>query len=94
LWGSFWKAAGKACSSFQYLKGAYRKDGENLFSKACRDRTRGNGFKLRESRFRLHIRKKFFTVRLVKRWNWLPREEAPSLEMFKARLDTALSSLA
>jgi len=52
-------------------------------------------FKIREGRFRLDIRKKFFTMRVVKRWNWLPREvvEAPSLETFKARLDGALSNL-
>ncbi|KFP22022.1 hypothetical protein Z169_05766, partial [Egretta garzetta] len=38
---------------------------------------------------------KFFTMRVVKHWNRLPREvvEAPSLETFKARLDGALSSL-
>ena len=50
---------------------------------------------LRESRFRLDIRKKFFTIRMVKHWNRLPREvvEAPSLETFKARLDGALSNL-
>jgi len=47
-------------AAFQYLKGAYRKDGENLFSRACCDRTRSNSFKLREGRFRLDIRKKFF----------------------------------
>ncbi|KFW89005.1 hypothetical protein N305_14486, partial [Manacus vitellinus] len=54
-----------------------------------------NGFKLKEIRFRLDIRKKFFTVRTVRHWNRLRRElvDAPSLEVFKARLDGALSNL-
>jgi len=61
----------------------------------CSDRTRGNSFKLKEGRFRIHIRKKFFPKRVVKHWNRLPREAvaAPSLAVFKARLDGALSSL-
>jgi len=81
--------------AFQYLKEACRKDGKNLFSKACCDRTRSNGFKLREGRFRLDISKKFFTVTVVKHWSWLPRKvvEAPSPEAFKARLDRALRNL-
>ena len=86
---------GELIVAFQYLKGAYKKDGDKLFSRVCCDRTRGNGFKLKENRFRLDIRKKFFTLRVVKHWNRLPREVvgAPSLETFKARLDGALSNL-
>ncbi|KFV02073.1 hypothetical protein N340_13329, partial [Tauraco erythrolophus] len=54
-----------------------------------------NGFKLKEGRFRLDIRKKFFTVRVVKHWNRLPRGalDVLSPEAFEARLDEALSDL-
>jgi len=81
-------------SSLSLPEGAYRKDGENLFSRACCDRTRSNGFKLREGRFRLDTTKKFVTMRMVKHWNRLPREvvEAPSLETLKTSLDRALSN--
>ena len=69
--------------------------GDRLFSGTCCDRTRGDGFKRKEVRFRVDIRKKFFTVRVVKPWPRLPREavEVPSLETFKTRLDRALSDL-
>ncbi|KFQ88008.1 hypothetical protein N337_01973, partial [Phoenicopterus ruber ruber] len=54
-----------------------------------------NGFKLKEGRFSLDIRKKFFTMRVVKHWHRLPREvvDAPSLATFKVRLDGALGNL-
>ncbi|GAB0190969.1 hypothetical protein GRJ2_001562200 [Grus japonensis] len=81
---------GDFIAAFQYLKGAYKKAGEGLLT-----RTRGNGLKLKEGRFRLDIKKKFFTVRVVRHWHRLPREvvEAPSLEVFKAKLDGALGNL-
>ena len=56
---------------------------------------RGNSLKLNEGRFRIDIRKKFFTVRVVRHWNRLPKEavDAPSLEVYKVRLDGPLSNL-
>ena len=47
---------------FQYLKGGCKKEGDRLFSRVCCDRTKKSGFKLTEGRFRLGIRKKFFTM--------------------------------
>jgi len=76
------------------LRGAYNQEGEQLFTRVDSDRARENGFKLRQGRFRLDIRRKFFTQRVVKHWNRLPKEvvDAPSLEAFQARLDVALGS--
>ena len=77
------------------LKGASKQEGQRLFTRVDGDRTRGNGFKLRQGRFRLDIRRKFVAQRVVTLWNRLPKEavDAPSLEAFKARLDVALGSL-
>jgi len=86
---------GRLRAAFRCPKGAYKKDGDRLFTRVCSDRTRGNGFKLKESRFRLDIRKTFFTMRVVKHWNRWSTEvvKSPSLETFKVKLDGALSSL-
>jgi len=88
LWGDL-------IAAFQHLKGAFEKEGDRLFSRASCNRTRGNGFKLQEGRFRLAVRKMFSTMRVVKPWPRLPREvvDAPSLEIFKVRLSGALSDL-
>ena len=50
-------------TAFQYLQRGCKKEGDRLFSRVCCDRTRGNGFKLKEGRFRLDIRNKFFTIK-------------------------------
>jgi len=59
------------------------------------DNRRSNGFKLKESRLKLDVWKKFFIQRAIRPWHRLPREavHAPSLEVFKARLDGILCSV-
>jgi len=81
--------------AFRHLKGACKKYGNKIFSRACCNKTRVNGFKLKEGRFRLDMKNKFFTMRVVKHWNGLSREveDAPPLETFKVTLDGALSNL-
>ena len=82
-------------AAYQYIKGRYRKQGDRLFSRVCCDRTRGSGFKLKEVRFRLDTRKKFFTVRVVGHRYSLSRDvvDGPSLETFKAWLDQDVGNL-
>ena len=71
---------GDLIEAFQYLKGAYKQEGEQLFRRVDHGRIRGNGFKLRHGRFRLDIRRKFFIQRVVRHLNVLPIEavDAPS----------------
>ena len=66
-----------------------------LIHQAAADRTRGHSLKLCQGRYRLDIRKKFFTARVMKYWNGLPREvvESPSLDEFNKRLDVTLNAM-
>ena len=81
--------------AFQCSKGVYKQEELQLYMRVDSDKTRGNASKLRWGRFRLDIRRKFFTQRVVTHWNRLPKEavDAPSLEAFRASLDVSLGIL-
>lgn len=83
------KIWGNLASAFQYQEGAYRKGGDKLSSRTCCYRARGYAFKLKEGRFKLDLKKKYFTTGVVKHCTRLTRVviDVPSQEMFKVRLD-------
>ena len=85
-WRTFWE---DIVTSFQYLKGVYKQEGDQHFAWCDSDRTKRDYFKWKEGRFRLDVRRNFF---FTQRW-WgagIAAQRpvgAASLEVLKARLD-------
>ena len=86
---------GDLIALYSFLRRGSGEGGAELFSLVSSGTTPGNGSKLCRGSFRLDIRKHFFTERVVKHWNGLPREvvDAPSLSVFKRHLDNALNNM-
>lgn len=86
---------GNLITLYSFLRSGAAQGGAELFSLVCTDRMSGNGSKLPQEKFRLDIRKHFFSERVVKPWNTLPKEliDAPSLPVFKRHLGNALNDM-
>ena len=84
----------KLIALYSVLRRGCGEGGADLFSLGSSDRMHGNGSKLHQERFRLDIRKHFFTERVVKHWNRLPEVvDAPSLSVLKRHLENALNNM-
>ncbi|KAJ7395191.1 hypothetical protein BTVI_157539 [Pitangus sulphuratus] len=87
---------GDLIALYSYPKGGCRQVGIGLFPHATSNRTRGHGLMLYQGRFRLDIRKTFYTEGVIWHWNGLPKEVVESLSLevsLQKRLDVALSDM-
>ena len=86
---------GDLIALYSFLRGGSGEGGADLFSLVSSDRMPGNGSKLRQGRFRLDIKKHFFTEWVVKHQNRPPREvvDIPILSVFRRHLDNTLNDM-
>ena len=65
-------------NAYKYLMGSSQVGGVRLFSMVPNDRVRSNRHKLGHRKFRMNMRKNFFTLKVIKHWNRLSREVVES----------------
>ena len=77
------------------IRGLDRVDSESLLPQMVMTNTRGHSFKLRGDNYRMDVRGRFFTQRVVRAWNALPAAvvDSPTLRAFKWSVDRHMDNI-